>query len=139
MRYAIAVLALAGAIVSVLALRVHYETGTLPCDINAKWDCEIVNHSPFAMMGPVPIAAVGILGYLLLGIFSFAGWRFATLLSASAGFLFAFRLSMIEQYALGVWCLYCAISQGLIAIILLLTLCWFTAEYLDLRRTRTRY
>lgn len=134
MRYLIAALALAGAIVSVLALRVHYETGTLPCDINARWDCGIVNHSPFAMMGPVPIAAIGILGYLLLGAFSFARWRFATLLAASAGFLFAFRLSMIEQYALGVWCLYCAMSQALIAIILLISLGWFTAEYLSLKR-----
>lgn len=135
MRYLILVLALAGAIVSTLALRVHYVTGTQPCDINAKWDCGIVNHSSFAMMGPVPIAAIGIAGYLLLGGFSFASWRFATFLAASAGFLFAFRLSMIEQYALGVWCLYCAMSQGLIAIILLLSFGWFTAEYLDLRRT----
>jgi vitamin-K-epoxide reductase (warfarin-sensitive) len=133
MRYVMVVLALAGFVVSGLALHVHYSTGTEACSINAKWDCGIVNHSSFAVMGPVPVAAIGMIGYLLLGGLGFARWRFATFLAASAGFLFAFRLSMIEQYGLGVWCLYCAISQGLIAIILLLSLGWFAAEYFALR------
>jgi hypothetical protein len=48
MRYVIVLLALAGVVVSALALRVHYDTGTEPCSINEKWDCGIVNHSPFA-------------------------------------------------------------------------------------------
>jgi vitamin-K-epoxide reductase (warfarin-sensitive) len=138
MRYVILVLALAGAVVSVLALRVHYVTGTEPCSINAKWDCGIVNHSSFAVMGPVPVAAIGIVGYLLLAGFGFARWRFATFLAAAIGFLFAFRLSMIEQYGLGVWCLYCVGSQILIAAILLLSLAWFTAEYLELKRAAGR-
>jgi hypothetical protein len=41
---------------------------------------------------------------------------------------------MIEQYGLGVWCLYCAISQVIITIILLLSIGWFVVEYLALRR-----
>src|SRR5580693_2979674 len=135
MRYLILVLALAGVVVSALALHVHYTTGTEPCSINAKWDCGIVNHSSFAVMGPVPVAAIGIVGYLLLAGLAIARWRFATFLAASAGFLFAFRLSMIEQYGLGVWCLYCAISQGLIAIILLISLAWLAADYYSLKRS----
>jgi vitamin-K-epoxide reductase (warfarin-sensitive) len=138
MRYVILALALAGAIVSVLALRVHYVTGTEPCSINAKWDCGIVNHSSFAVIGPIPVAAIGIVGYLVLAGFGFARWRFLTFLSAAVGFLFAFRLSMIEQYGLGVWCLYCAISQGIIAIILLLSFGWFTSHYLALKRAAGR-
>ena len=46
MRYVIAVLAIAGIVVSALALQVHYSTETAPCSINEKWDCGIVNHSP---------------------------------------------------------------------------------------------
>jgi hypothetical protein len=45
---------------------------------------------------------------------------------------------MIEQYGLGVWCLYCAISQAIIAAILLLSLGWFTAEYMALKRAARR-
>ena len=134
MRYLIAILALAGIVVSSLGLPLHYSTGTAPCDINAHWDCGTVNHSSFSVVAHVPVAIIGIAGYLLLACLGFARWRFLTFLAASLGFLFAFRLSMIEQYGLGVWCLYCAISQAIIALILLLSLGWFTAEYLALRR-----
>jgi len=139
MRYMILILALLATVDSGLALRVHYNTGTEPCDINQHWDCGIVNHSSFSMMGRVPVAAIGIAGYLLIGGLAFARQRFATFLAASVGFLFAFRLSMIEQYGLGVWCLYCAISQGIIALILLLSLGWFGAEYFSLKRAAARF
>lgn len=134
MRYIIPILALAGAAVSFLALRLHYFTGTAPCDINAHWDCGIVNHSSFSMIGHVPVAVIGIAGYLLIACLGFARWRFSTFIVASLGFLFAFRLSMIEEYGLGVWCLYCAISQGIIVLILLLSFGWFAADYTSLKR-----
>jgi vitamin-K-epoxide reductase (warfarin-sensitive) len=134
MRYILAFLSLAGVVISALALRVHYVTGTEPCDINARWDCGIVNHSSFAVVYHVPVAAIGIAGYLLLVCLSLARLRFTNFLAAFAGFLFAFRLSMIEQYGLGVWCLYCAISQAIIALILLISLAWFAADYYSLKR-----
>ena len=62
MRYLIAFLALAGVVVSALALQVHYSTATEPCSINERWDCGIVNHSPFAEVGHIPVATIGILG-----------------------------------------------------------------------------
>ena len=138
MRWVIAVLALAGALVSGLALQVHYATGTEPCSINAHWDCGVVNHSPFAMMGHVPIAAIGILGYLVLGVLGLMRQRYLLFLAVIVGFVFAFRLSMIEEFALGVWCLYCVISQSIIALILLLSFGWFTAEYVGLKQAAKR-
>jgi len=134
MRYVLLILAVAGVVVSALALQVHYSTGTEPCDINARWDCGIVNHSSFSAIAKVPVAAIGIAGYLVLACLSFARLRFATFLAAFLGFLFAFRLSMIEQYGLGVWCLYCAISQAIIGVILVLSIGWFVAEYFALRK-----
>jgi len=134
MRYILLILAILGAVDSALALKVHYDTGTEPCSINEHWDCGIVNHSSFAVVGPVPVAAIGILGYLAIGGLAFIRQRFATFLFACVGFLIAFRLSMIEEFGLGVWCLYCAISQAIIGLMLLLALGWFTAEYLALRR-----
>ena len=138
MRWLISFLALAGTLVSALALQVHYSTATEPCSINAQWDCGVVNHSPFAVIGPVPVAALGIAGYLAIGLLAWFRLRFTLLLTVFAGFVFAFRLSMIEEFALGVWCLYCAISQGVIAVILMLSIGWFVAEYLRLRRTANR-
>jgi len=138
MRYLILALALCGIVVSSLSLPLHYSTETAPCDINAHWDCGTVNHSSFSTIGKVPVAALGIAGYLLLGCLSLMRQRFAAFLVASLGFLFAFRLSMIEQYGLGVWCLYCAISQAIIALILLLSFGWFAAEYFALKRAQRK-
>jgi hypothetical protein len=47
MRWLIAILSVAGVVVSALALQVHFSTATEPCSINEKWDCGVVNHSPF--------------------------------------------------------------------------------------------
>jgi vitamin-K-epoxide reductase (warfarin-sensitive) len=127
MRYLIALLAVAGIVVSYLALRVHYSSDVQPCDINAHWDCGIVNHSPFAMMGPVPVAAVGIAGYALLGVLALARRRKLALTASIVGLGFALYLTYIEKFVLMVWCLYCVISQGLILLLALLAAGWVIA------------
>jgi vitamin-K-epoxide reductase (warfarin-sensitive) len=133
MRYLVAVLAMAGAVVSAMALRVHYSTETQPCSINEHWDCGVVNHSPFAVIGHVPVAAIGIVGYLAIGVLAMMTMRFTLFLAAMVGLIFSLRLTFIEQFDLLVWCLYCVISQGIIALIFLLSLVWFAAEYWRLR------
>ncbi|MGB8259533.1 MAG: vitamin K epoxide reductase family protein [Terracidiphilus sp.] len=136
MRYIIALLALAGAVVSGLSLRVHYSTETEPCSINEVWDCGIVNHSNYAEIAHFPVAAIGLAGYLVLGGLALARLRYPLLLAALAGLVFALRLTWIEQFALRIWCLYCVISQSIIAALTLAALGWFTAEYLSLRRAQ---
>ncbi len=125
MRYVLLTLALAGVIVSALALRVHYSNDVEPCDINAKWDCGIVNHSPFSEIAHIPVAALGIVGYLAIGIFSFRTLRALSFLFSFIGFCFALYLSHIEKDVLQVWCVYCVISQCLIALITLLSGGWY--------------
>jgi vitamin-K-epoxide reductase (warfarin-sensitive) len=123
MRYVFIVLAVLGIIASSLALREHYRTyGDAPCDINEKWDCGIVNHSPFAVLLGIPVADIGIAGYLLLGVLAFK--RFYRLLLAAALIALGFSLYLahVEASILGVWCIYCAISLGLISLISLLAL-----------------
>ncbi len=134
MRYLIALLALAGVVVSALALQVHYSTGTEPCSINARWDCGVVNHSPFAEMNNIPVAIIGIAGYLALAGLALMRQRFLLLLAVFAGFAFALRLTFIEEYVLQVWCLYCVISQTVIAVMLLLSVGWLGAEHWSLKR-----
>jgi uncharacterized membrane protein len=138
MRYLIALLALAGVVVSALALRVHYDTGAEPCSINEKWDCGIVNHSPYAMLGPVPIAVIGIAGYVVLAGLALARQRFPLLLAVLGGLGFALRLTFIEEYVLDTWCLYCVISQAVIGLMTLLSLGWLTAEYYSLKRASAK-
>ena len=124
MRYIIALLALLGLTVSVLALRVHYSNDVEPCDINEHWDCGVVNHSPFAMIGPVPVAALGIAGYALLGSLAFLRRRPLVVAAAAVGLAFALYLTHIEKDILMVWCLYCVISQVVILTLFLLSAGW---------------
>jgi vitamin-K-epoxide reductase (warfarin-sensitive) len=142
MRYLIALLACAGIIVSSLALHVHYSTGVEVCDINSHWDCGTVNRSsyatvkgilwhleaarhPDAMSGPaprngLPVAVVGIAGYAAILLLALMGRRWLTLMFSLGGLAVALYLSNVEAHILEVWCLYCVISQCLIALITLL-------------------
>jgi uncharacterized membrane protein len=134
MRYVIALIALAGLVVSYLALRVHYSNDIEPCDINAHWDCGVVNHSPFAMIGPVPVAALGMAGYALLGVLALMRRRVLLLSFSLVALVFALYLSHIEKDVLMVWCLYCVISQVLILILTLLAAGWLWSSRRAARR-----
>lgn len=124
MRYLIALLAIAGVVVSALALRVHFSTETAPCSINEKWDCGIVNHSPYADIRGVPVATIGIAGYFLIGVLALLRRRGMLLVAVMFGMAFALYLTQIEARVLGVWCLYCVISQGIIAVLTFLSIGW---------------
>ena len=122
MRYVLVLLAVLGIFVSALALREHYRTDSSPCSINERWDCGIVNHSPYAMLAGIPVAILGIAGYLLMGALA---WRRAyrlVLAAALIGLAFSLYLAHIEAHVLGVWCIYCVISLGDISLISLLAL-----------------
>ncbi len=122
MRWILVVLALVGIATSGLALREHYRTDTSPCSINERWDCGIVNHSPFAVLGGIPVAEIGIAGYLLLGALALKK-AFRLMLAAALGGLgFSLYLTRIEASVLGVWCIYCVISLGVISQMSLLVL-----------------
>jgi vitamin-K-epoxide reductase (warfarin-sensitive) len=122
MRWLLIILAFMGIAVSSLALREHYRTDISPCDINEKWDCGIVNHSPFAVLWGVPVAVIGIAGYFLIAGLAFKR-VYRVLLAAVLGALaFSLYLAHVEASILAVWCIYCAASLGIISIITLLVI-----------------
>jgi vitamin-K-epoxide reductase (warfarin-sensitive) len=123
MKYVLLVLAALGIVVSSLALREHYRTyGDSPCSINDRWDCGVVNHSQFAMVGPIPVATLGIIGYVLMGALAFLRRYLLLLVPTLAGLAFSLYLAHIEKDVLGVWCVYCVISLGIICLMSLLNL-----------------
>ena len=122
MRWILILLAVVGIASSALALREHYRTDTSPCSINERWDCGIVNHSPYAVLAGVPVAAIGIVGYLLLAVLAFK-WAYRLMLvPVLAALVFSLYLARIEQHVLGVWCIYCVISLGVISVLSVLVL-----------------
>lgn len=129
MRYVIVVLAVLGIVVSSLALKIHFDDpGKEPCSINDKWDCGVVNHSPYAMIRGVPVAAIGIAGYLLIAALGFTRQKALLLVSTLIGLAFTLYLTNIEEHVLEVYCLYCVISQGIIAVLALLSIGWMVSS-----------
>jgi uncharacterized membrane protein len=53
------------------------------------------------------------------------------------GLAFALYLSHIERDILEVWCLYCVISLGIIALVTVLSLGWLAAWEVKKRRAQT--
>ena len=117
----IVLLCLAGVVTASLALGEHYNTNPSPCSINDRWDCGIVNHSPYALVRRVPVALIGIMGYTLLAALAGRFPRLTALL-ALLGLIFSLRLTRIEWKLLGVWCIYCVSSQTIIALVFVLSL-----------------
>jgi uncharacterized membrane protein len=137
MRWVLVVLAVVGIAASSLALREHYRTDASPCSINERWDCGIVNHSPYAMFHGVPVAVIGIAGYLLLGALA-AGKAYPWMLPlVMIALVFAIHLADIEALVLGVWCIYCAISLGVITLMTLLVIGQVIAD--SMSRARQSY
>ncbi len=149
MRYVIAVLALAGLYVSILALRVHNQdpSAVPPCAVTERFDCGSVNHSRFAVFPPrtfdedahsgkmhVPVATLGIVGYGLMALFALLGRMGVVLLLAEVGFFFAALLTYLEAYVIQKWCIYCLWSQGIVLSILLLTTAVVTTRWWAGRR-----
>jgi vitamin-K-epoxide reductase (warfarin-sensitive) len=121
MRFFLAFIALFGFVAAGLALREHYRTDLSPCSINEHWDCGIVNHSPFAVLAGVPVAVIGMAGYLLMGALAMARAYRLLLAAAVIGLAFSLYLAHVEKDILGVWCIYCVASLAAISLLTLLT------------------
>ena len=148
LRILIALLALGGLAVSVLALRVHLQDpgAAPPCAVSEHWDCGAVNHSRFAVFPPrsfdedvnskghLPVAIAGVAGYVLIVVLALCKIDFVVMLVAQAGFFCALMLTFLEKYVLEKWCIYCVLSQGILAVLMLLAV----TNYLLARRTQSR-
>lgn len=120
----VALCSIVGALVSGLALQHHYQRDSSSfCNINAAFDCDVVNRSSYSKIAGVPVALVGMLLYLLLlGLAIFQKEKAETpalifFLSAS-GLAFSLYLTYVEAELLRTWCILCLsslLSIGLIA------------------------
>jgi uncharacterized membrane protein len=123
----IAVLAVCGIAVSSVSLQHHFATSkTAYCDIGEAFNCDIVNRSTYSTVFSVPVALIGMLGYAaLVGLATLYRARSdapALLFGgAAAGLAFALYLTYVEARILGVWCILCLSSLGLISVITVLS------------------
>lgn len=116
---------LLGMVLSALSLHNHYsQSGTSYCSLGATFNCDVVNRSIYSEVYGVPVALIGLVGYvLLLGLSWFSARRLAArglLVAALGGLGFALYLTYIEEHILVTWCLLCLGSLLAISIISML-------------------
>jgi vitamin-K-epoxide reductase (warfarin-sensitive) len=122
----IAILSVAGMIVSSISLQRHYaKSATSYCEFGEKFNCDIVNRSEYSSVAGIPVSLIGVAGYgLLLTLSTLCRFRPETptrlLTVAAAGLVFALYLTYIEAYVLTTWCILCLTSLALIASITVL-------------------
>src|SRR6266567_9554935 len=117
---AIALVAVAGTAISSISLYHHFaSTKTSFCNFGESFNCDIVNRSVYSTVFGVPVALIGILGYLLIlaltTVYRDKAETPVMLLITSAGGLgFALYLTYIEKFILQAWCVLCLGSLVLI-------------------------
>lgn len=129
-RMAIAVLSLVGLFVAFyLTAHAFGWTGPLKCGIG---ECETVQASRWSHIGHVPVALIGLLGYVALLALSVVGLQpgrrtsrtigVLLFIGATFGVLFSGWLTYIEAFVIHAWCQWCVTSAILILLIFLATL-----------------
>jgi uncharacterized membrane protein len=67
----IAILSILGVILSAVSLQRHYaKSDTNFCDFSQKFSCDIVNRSEYSEVAGIPVAGIGVAGYIALFLFS---------------------------------------------------------------------
>jgi vitamin-K-epoxide reductase (warfarin-sensitive) len=128
---AIAIFAILGIAVSSVSLDHHYRKSiTSYCDFGQTFNCDIVNRSEYSTIAGVPVALIGIVGYVVLLAFAtFYREKAETpgILLAGSGFGlgFALYLTYVEKFILGVWCILCLTSLAAILSITILSFILF--------------
>ena len=121
-RIASAVLASLGAAISAYILYVRETDGSLVCSTGG---CETVQSSSYAELLGVPIAALGLAGFLVLLVAALSRGDFARLVNATvalAAFLFAAYLLAVQLVVLDAICQWCVATDVLTTAIAALAL-----------------
>jgi uncharacterized membrane protein len=103
----------------------HYSGTEVPCSIKGN-PCEAVQHSQYSELAGIPVALLGLLGYIaILGtllVRETETSRFATAAITLGGFGFSAYLTYREVFTLEKICEWCVGSAILLTIMMLLSL-----------------
>jgi vitamin-K-epoxide reductase (warfarin-sensitive) len=122
----IALLAILGVVVSSVSLYHHFSASkTSFCDIGQAFNCDLVNRSQYSSFAGIPVALIGIVGYLLILAFATlyrekAETPVMLMIASLAGLGFALYLTYIEARVLDAWCILCLSSLATILAIAVL-------------------
>lgn len=112
----ITVLAAAGVLLSSVSLYHHFSRSkTSFCDLSQSFNCDLVNRSQYSTFHGLPVALIGIVGYLLIlalaTVYRPKAETPIMIVAASIGGTgFALYLTYLEGYVIHAWCILCLSS-----------------------------
>ena len=122
----VGLLSAAGVAVALYLTSLHYGGSAALC--TGIGDCETVNQSEYATVGPIPVAMLGLAAYLTRLFAVLAAWLRPQLHSAApllvfgvalAGVLYSLYLTYLELFVIDAICPWCVVSAVLLVAILL--------------------
>jgi uncharacterized membrane protein len=117
-------LGLLGELISLYLTAVHYAQGSVPlaCAAGGIVNCEEVTSSAQSMIGPLPVAGLGLLWFAIFLALTMSHTPLPyRLLWASGGMAFVLYLLYAELFLVGALCLWCTAVHLLVAGLFLLT------------------
>ena len=121
-RLAVAVVAAVGAGIAAYLTYVHYAGGTLACTTGG---CEKVQTSSYAEVAGVPVALVGLIGYLLILASAFVPGEVGAVIGGALtliGFAFAMYLLYAQLAVIDAICQWCIGSDAVMTILLVVAI-----------------
>lgn len=134
-------LSILGIFVAAYLSYLHFFEVKSVCDFTENISCDVVNRSSFAKIFGVPVAVLGLLAYVLIGILSLT---FVTkkpkglykaliprdfVLFVGAGVMFSLYLTFIELFVLKAICPFCLLSQ-----IIIITIAYYSIKAMKLEQ-----
>jgi uncharacterized membrane protein len=94
----------------------HYGSGSVVCPVGGG--CETVQESEYAEIAGVPVAVLGLIGYvvlLALIVWDAPSARLAAATLALVGLLFSIYLLIVQAFVLEAFCVWCLANDVVIA------------------------
>lgn len=124
----IIILSIVGLAISSVSLVNHYSTSKSSyCSFGDNFNCDIVNRSIYSQVSGIPVALIGMIGYIVLALLSWLtrrgnDQRGFIVAGALAGLGFSLYLTYVEKYILATWCILCLSSLAVIVLIAIFAL-----------------
>lgn len=122
-------LGIAGLLISAYLVGTHYFAAQVPlaCATGGIVDCEQVTSSAESMIGPMPVALLGLVWFaVFLVLFAVRRWLPQALglqvVWSVAGLLTVFWLVYAELFLIGAICLWCTAVHAIVVVLFLMTL-----------------
>lgn len=122
LRIAIGVLAVIGIGIGTYLTYTHYAKLNVLC--LSSGGCETVQHSSYSKLAGIPVATLGLAGYIGILISLWIRGELGRMIGfglALIGFLFSMYLTYREGFTIHAWCQWCLSSAFLMTLLMILT------------------